>query len=257
MIELNGLSVSRGPRLVLNSLELRLPPGAMIALIGLNGAGKSTLLETIAGVLPGYQGSCRVDSREVHAWKPRELAQRLAFLPQTAGRTSPVSGRQVVFMGRYPHSPGWQESPADAAAVDQALREAACEHLARRSFATLSGGERQRLLLAAVLAQESPVMLLDEPAAHVDLPHQIEMYRLLRSRAEHGALCVAATHDLNLAAAFATRILLLDAGQAAAFGSPAEVFASPAFRRAFGPEVFVQDDSGEIQITYRARSWAS
>ena len=256
MIQIAGLSVSRGPRVVLNALDLRLPPGEMIALIGLNGAGKSTLLETMAGVLPGYQGSCRVDGQEAHAWAPRELARRLAFLPQTAGRGSSVSGRQVVFMGRYPHSPGWQESPADAEAVDRALREAACQHLASRSFATLSGGERQRVLLAAVLAQESPVMLLDEPAAHVDLPHQIEMYRLLHSRAAQGTLCIAATHDLNLAASFATRVLLLDNGHAAAFGSPAQVFLSPAFQRAFGPEVTVQHESGEIQITYRARSLA-
>lgn len=254
MIELANLTVSRGPRVVLNALNLRLPPGEMIALVGLNGAGKSTLLETIAGALPGYAGSCRVDGREVSAWQPRELGQRLAFLPQTAGRGSSVSGRQVVFMGRYPHSPGWKESPADAAAVDNAIRDAACEHLAHRSFATLSGGERQRILLAAVLAQESPVMLLDEPAAHVDLPHQIEMYRLLRERAAQGALCVAATHDLNLAASFATRVLLLDGSQAVAFGSPEEVFTGDAFRSAFGPEVTVQHDDGVVQITYRARA---
>lgn len=236
MIELAQLTVARGPRLVLTALDLRLPAGEMVALIGLNGAGKSTLLETIAGALPGYQGTCRVDGREVSGWPARDLAQRLAFLPQTAGRGSSVSGRQVVFMGRYPHSPGWQESPADAEAVDRAMREASCSHLAERSFAALSGGERQRLLLAAALAQESPVMLLDEPAAHVDLPHQIEMYRLLRARSAQGALCVAATHDLNLAASFATRVVLLDEGHAAAFGPPEQVFTRPAF-----------------QITYQAR----
>lgn len=250
MIEIAQLSVARGPCRVLDSLDLRLSGGELIALIGLNGAGKSTLLETMAGALLGYEGSCRVDGLEVRICPARELAQRVAFLPQTAGRGSSVSGRQVVFMGRYPHSPGWQESPADAEAVSRAMREASCAHLASRSFAALSGGERQRLLLAAALAQESPVMLLDEPAAHVDLPHQIEMYRLLAARAAQGTLCVAATHDLNLAARFANRILLLDRGHAAAFGSPVEVLTSAAFRRAFGAEIQIQPGNGGVQVTY-------
>lgn len=251
MITASQLRVSRGPRLALDGVALDLGAGEMIALIGLNGAGKSTLLETIAGVLPGYAGQCRVDGREISEWKPRQLAQRIAFLPQSAGRRSGISARQVVFMGRYPHSPGWQESPEDSAAVERAMRDAACWPLAARSFATLSGGERQRVLLAAVLAQEAPVLLLDEPAAHVDLPHQIEMYRLLRRQAAHGVLCVAATHDLNLAAAFATRILLLHEGKVAAFGAPPDVFGGEAFRRVFGPEFEVRRQGAGVQITYQ------
>ncbi len=252
MIQTADLRVSRGPRLVLDGLDLAFHAGDLIALIGLNGAGKSTLLETMAGALPGYAGQCRVDGREVSSWKPRELARRVAFLPQTAGRRSPVAARQVVFMGRYPHSPGWIESPEDAAAVDRAMHDTACLPLASRAFSALSGGERQRVLLAAVLAQEAPVLLLDEPAAHVDLPNQIEMYRLLRTQAARGVLCLAATHDLNLAAAFATRLLLLHEGKPLAFGTPAEVLRGEAFRRAFGREIEVRAEGDGMLITYRA-----
>lgn len=252
MIATSQLNVSRGPRRVLDGIDLTIGAGEMVALIGLNGAGKSTLLETMAGALPGYTGQCKLEGREVAMWKPRELAQRVAFLPQTAGRRSGILARQVVFMGRYPHSQGWRESPEDAAVVERAMRDAACWPLAHRGFATLSGGERQRVLLAAVLAQGAPVLLLDEPAAHVDLPSQIEMYRLLRAQAARGSLCIAATHDLNLAAAFSTRVLLLHGGKAAAFGTPAEVFRGDAFRRAFGPEIEVRAQAGGVLITYQA-----
>lgn len=195
-------------------------------------------------MLTGYSGKCCVQGREVKAWPRGELSRQLAFLPQTAGQNSSVTARQVVFMGRYPHSSGWRESPADAAAVDRALVEAACEPLAQRPFSSLSGGERQRVLLAAVLAQEAPVLLLDEPATHIDLPHQIDTYRLLRERAEAGALCVAATHDLNLAAVFATRICMLHEGRVAALGAAAEVFEGAAFRDAFGKGITVERQAG-------------
>ncbi len=233
---------------VLSGATAQLHTGEFIALCGLNGAGKSTLLEIMAGLLREYSGSCRCDGREVREWPARLLARRVSFLPQSTVSTARFTGAEVVRMGRYPFARGWDVAESDLEICRAAMRQAGCEDLAGRFVNELSGGERQRVLFAAVLAQQPRALLLDEPGTFVDLPHQIQMFRTLRQLCAGGALCVAATHDLNLAAAFCSRIILLDRGHIAADGAPAQVLASPVFRGVFGEHVHVEGGRVHYEI---------
>jgi iron complex transport system ATP-binding protein len=252
MIEVADLSVSRGTRQVLEGIRFRCQAGEFVALLGLNGAGKSTLLETIAGLLPGYGGACRVEGREVSEWQRVALSRAVSFLPQTAATPGGFSVRQVVAMGRYPHTGGWSESPRDREAIAHALESCGCECLAERRFGALSGGERQRVLLAAALCQEARVLVLDEPSAHVDLPVQARLFALLREQAARGTLCIAALHEVNLAVAFATRVLLIYGGTVV-FDGPAEALLdAPQFAEVFGPDLrVVRDAAGSPSVAYR------
>ncbi|MBI3207920.1 MAG: ABC transporter ATP-binding protein [Candidatus Solibacter usitatus] len=256
LIRANNLCVDRGAREVLKRLQFEFLAGEFVALLGLNGAGKSTLMEALAGLL-GYSGSCAIEGRELRAWQRRELSRVVSFLPQTSVQPAGVPVRQVVAMGRYPHSGGWTESPEDRLAIAMSLETCQCTALAARRFSDLSGGERQRVLLAAALAQETPVLALDEPSAHADLPLQARMFELLRARVAAGALCLAVVHDINLALTFATRAVLLHEGAIVFDGDPRAMLEAAAFREAFGPDIaVVRDGNGNPIVTYR-RSVAS
>lgn len=250
LFELESVSCARA----LRDVTLRFAPGEFVALCGMNGAGKSTLLEIMCGLLADHSGTCKFEGRAIRDWKPRDLAQRVSFLPQSAEGYARFTAREVVQMGRYPHSGGWSEGPQDRAICLDAMRLAGCEDLADRFVNQLSGGERQRVLFAAVLAQKPAALLLDEPGTFVDLPHQIQMFRTLRQLCrEENVLCIAATHDLNLAAAFCSRIVLLDQGRVTADAAPAELLTSAAFKTAFGEHVRVEAGGatgGAVRIHY-------
>ena len=256
-VQVTSLNVCRGTRRVLADLTFDVRPGEFIALLGLNGAGKSTLLETLAGVLTGYEGSCSIESRELRMYTRRELSRLVSFLPQGQVSASRFSVRQVAGMGRFPYSAGWTESPDDQRAIDTALEACQCGHLADRQFGALSGGERQRALLAAALAQQTPILVLDEPSAHADPPLQASIFDLLRARAAAGAVCIAAVHDINLAVAFATRAILLHEGSILYDGDVAAMLVSEAFERVFGPQIVVRHDrAGQPFAAYAGRAGA-
>ena len=248
LFELETVSCRRGERQVLQGVSLGLGPGEFVALCGLNGAGKSTLLEVMAGLLGGYTGRCRFEARELPEWAPRALARRISFLPQSPVNAARFSCAEVVAMGRYPFG----DHEASAAVRTRAMELAGCRHLEKRFLDELSGGERQRVLFAAVLAQEPAALLLDEPGTFVDLPHQVQMFRTLRALCGEGLLCVAATHDLNLALAFCTRVVLLDGGRIAADGPPASLAEDGEFRRVFGEQVRILRDetTGAVRVHY-------
>ncbi len=253
LFELASIVCQRGASgKALDGVTLQMAAGEFVAICGLNGAGKSTLLEIMCGLLTTFSGDCLFEKRHVKSWRPRELAQRVSFLPQNPANTPQFTGAEVVQMGRYPFGSGWTESPQDREICSQAMRLAGCEDLANRFVNQLSGGERQRVLFAAALAQKPVALLLDEPGAFVDLPHQIQMFRTLRELCvREGVLCVAATHDLNLAAAFCSRIVLLDHGRIAADAAPAELLAGAEFRRVFGEHVAVERSaSGALRVHY-------
>ncbi len=237
MIALQEVTSRRGNILALESVTLSFQLGEFVALAGLNGAGKSTLLETMAGLLPGYAGNCLVDGREVRAWSSRDLARRLSFLPQLVAARLPFSVEQVVLMGRHPHCDRWFASTEDLRAMESAMALTGCAEFRARGFHTLSGGERQRVLLAAALAQQPRALLLDEPGAFVDLPHQVQIFRMIRDLCRDGLLCIAATHDLNLAATYCGRLVILDKGGVHIDASPAAAFDDPSFPQVFGPAV--------------------
>ena len=218
---------------VLHLDQLDLQPGQFTAIIGPNGAGKSTLLSILAGLQPHYTGTCQLEGREMRDWPRDKLTRTVSFLPQKIDLAFPFTAEQVVFMGRTPHCEGLYDSPEDAASVEQAMRLTDTLDFRERDYRSLSGGERQRVILASALAQAGQILLLDEPATFLDLKHQLAVYRLLRDLAEQGRTVVAVTHDLNIAAATAHRMLVLYRGRAIADGDPKTALSEDVMRCVF------------------------
>ncbi len=235
VLEARGLWVDRGRRSVLRGVDLALRPGEGLALVGPNAAGKSTLVRTLAGLLAPAKGEVRLEGRPLAAWTRSGLAQRVALVAAEDEAPDRLAAEDRVALGRYPHrGPLAPFTEEDRAAVARALRQTEIEHLARRPLGTLSAGERQLAFLARGLAQEPAVLLLDEPATHLDVRHQLHLFRVLDEVRARGVAVLAVIHDLQRAAAWAPRMALLDEGRIAAEGSPAEVLEGEAAERAFG-----------------------
>jgi iron complex transport system ATP-binding protein len=223
-----GLHLRLDGRKVIDELTVELRGSEWTAIVGPNGAGKSTLLQLLAGLRAPDAGRVWLDGRALPDWSPRERALRLAWLAQQGHADGEIAARDVVRLGRLPrHGLFGAPDAQDEAAVTQAMAETACSDFAARRLSDLSGGERQRVLLARALAVGAPVLLLDEPTAHLDAPHQRALLRGLAARARDGAAVVAVLHDLTLALA-AQRVLVMDRGRIVADGAPAE----PALRAA-------------------------
>jgi iron complex transport system ATP-binding protein len=251
MFDLEGVSMRYGSAEVLRSLAMKLDTGEFVAVVGPNGAGKSTLLAILAGLLRPSAGICAFLGTEAHRWNRRDFARRVAVVQQVEPAMFPFTVAEVVAMGRMPHRAGMYESPEDNAAVAKALEVTNTANLRDRDFRTLSGGERQRVLLASALAQAPDVLLLDEPSTHLDLRHQIAVHRLLTELSRKGLLVVSVTHDLNLAASHASRVLLLDNGVLRANGPPASVLRADLVRDVFqAPVELHRRASGQPWLLY-------
>jgi iron complex transport system ATP-binding protein len=209
LLSVRGLACRAGSTPILDGVSFDVEPGELVALMGRNGAGKSTLLDVLAGLRRGHAGEVLLEGRPLPAWRAGDRARRIAHLPQSVAIDLPFTVEQIARMGRYPHADGWLESAHDHDVGTQALIRADCLELRERAIATLSGGERQRVLLAACLAQEPRLLLLDEPATFLDVDQQLRCFGLLRDEAARGAAVVAVIHDVNLALAFATRVIVL------------------------------------------------
>lgn len=226
-------------REVLRSVDLTLARGDLVALVGTNGSGKTTLLRLLTGVLKPDAGVVRFEGRPLADWRRLDLAQRIAVLPQQLDLPVGFRVAELVGMGRAPHARRlFASTEADERAVAGALADAGALDLADRFAEELSGGERQRLLVAMALAQEPDLLLLDEPTLHLDLAHQVSLLGAIRRlRDLRGLTVLAVLHDLNLAAAFAPRVAILDEGRVVADGPPAEVLSPDLVRRVFGVRV--------------------
>ena len=242
MIEARGLELSYGDRVVLRDVDLALGPHELVAIVGPNGAGKSTLLRALAGLLRPRRGSVRVDGSAVHALGAAERARHVALVAAEEHADGDVAVRDAVALGRLAHRPWWRWSggPEDDAIVDAALERAGLTAFSERTLETLSSGERQRVWIATALAQQSPTMLLDEPTSHLDLAGAYATLELLRELAAGGAAIAAVLHDLNLAVAFADRVVLVGDGTVLADGSVTSVFRSDLLTRAYGAEIAVR-----------------
>jgi iron complex transport system ATP-binding protein len=208
-----ALAAGYGERLVFDAVDLAIPAGHWTAVVGPNGCGKSTLLRTLAGLLAPRRGKVELLGRPLASWPRRDRARRLSWLAQGAPATD-LTAAECVALGRFAHT-GWLASRAvaDEAAIDKAMRSTGADAWASRRLSTLSGGERQRVHIARALAVEADVLLLDEPTAHLDPPHQEDVARLLRSEARDRGVCVvSAIHDLSLALAADRLIVLSQAG---------------------------------------------
>lgn len=212
---LESLSYTYGSHPALREISTRIVGNEIVGIVGPNGAGKSTLIKLIGGLMRGWQGAIHFQGRPLGAWKRREIAKRVAYVPQQAQMPFPYTAREVVLMGRLPHQDGsFFESARDRDRVDRALEVTDCGHLADRSFGSLSGGERQLVVLASALAQDPEVLLLDEPTVFLDLKHQLAISRILSElHRQHGVTLVLVTHDLNMAQAFCTRVLAMKDGR--------------------------------------------
>jgi iron complex transport system ATP-binding protein len=226
-------------REVLRSVDLTLARGDLVALVGTNGSGKTTLLRLLTGVLKPDAGVVRFEGRPLGDWRRMDLARRVAVLPQQLDLPVGFRVAELVEMGRAPHARRlFASTEADERAVARALADAGALDLADRFAEELSGGERQRLLVAMALAQEPDLLLLDEPTLHLDLAHQVALLAAIRRlRDQRGLTVLAVLHDLNLAAAFAPRVAILDEGRIVADGPPTEVLSPDLVRRVFGVQV--------------------
>jgi iron complex transport system ATP-binding protein len=236
IVRLDQLTVAYGESHALDRVSGEFHAGEFTAIVGPNGAGKSTLLSAMSG-WSAAAGRCLWDGRDVRQWPRREFARQVAYVPQNVDIAFPFSVEDVVLMGRMPYARGLFESDEDRGHANEAMRRADVWRLRERDVRTLSGGERQRVLLAAALAQQPAALLLDEPAAFLDLQHQLAVFTLLRDLARQGLLVVAVTHDLNLASRYASRVWLLACGQVMGQGPAPEVLTPELVGRVFGVRV--------------------
>jgi iron complex transport system ATP-binding protein len=225
ILEVESLRIGYGDRLVLKDVSFQAQAGEILAVIGPNGAGKTTLIRALSGVLAPLAGCVRVSGEALAALKPGERARRVAVVPQARNLPPAFTGWELVLLGRTAHL-NWlgQVSRQDEDCVRRALERAQALELADRRVGELSGGEQQRLLLARAMAQDAPLLLLDEPTAHLDLQHQISLLDQVADLAKRENLAVvAALHDLNLVSRYANRVALLVEGELRALGEPGEV----------------------------------
>jgi len=239
-------------RHALDGVDLDIPDREMTALLGPNGAGKSTLLQLLMGTLTPDAGEVRFSGRPVGEWPRRALAREVAVVPQNEAEPL-FAVRDVVAMGRYPHLGPWRrERVEDAEAIELAMQRCDVARLADRWLPRLSGGERQRVRLARALAQDPSVLVLDEPTAHLDVRHEMTIFALLRELSDQGTTVLLATHNINLAARYADRVVLLRAGRITASGAPAEVITASHMEEVYEWAVsIVPHTSGAPQIVPR------
>ena len=245
-----GLGVDLAGRRAVSDVAFTLPKGRLVALIGPNGAGKTTLLRAVAGLIAAT-GRIALEGRAVADLTPRERARRIAYLPQGYQAHWPLTGREIVALGRFP--PHGASDPArlgaaDAAAVETALGKADALPFAGRSILALSGGERARVMLARVLAVEAGLLLADEPTAALDPRHQILVMEALKAEAARGALVIAATHDLGLAARHADGIMAMRDGRLVALGGPRDVLDAAFLRETYGVEAHLSEHEGQLSL---------
>jgi len=230
-----GVTVRYGARRALDNVTLALEPGRVTGLIGPNGAGKTTLLRTALGLLAPVEGEVRLFDRPLSEWSDDARARAVAYLPQTAETHWPLLVCRVVALGRMPHRTTFAPlSSLDEAAVDEALARCDAGEFAARRMDEISAGERARVLLARALATAAPILLVDEPAAHLDPAHQLQLMELLREEARRGTAVVVTLHDLALAARYCDELVLLRDGRIASTGAPAEALSDAALAHVFG-----------------------
>jgi iron complex transport system ATP-binding protein len=237
---------------ILRGVTFSVAPGELVGLIGPNGAGKTTLLKVIGGLWPGTSGRITLLDKPLARYSARQIAQVIAQVPQITALDFPFTVRQVVLMGRNPHLSRFAlETERDRHIAEQAMRRTQTLDLAERLIGTLSGGERQRVLIARALTQEPRLLLLDEPTANLDLQHQIHILNLIRDLIHEDALgAAAAVHDLELAARFCDRLVLLHEGTICADGLPADVLTPEHLRQTYGVETRAYPDpiTGHLRL---------
>ena len=215
MISLNDVSVRRGKRYILKNIDFRLTPGKITAIVGPNGSGKSTLLKVMSNAIKADRGTATLDDKTLQAWPKKQLAQALAYLPQSSELPNGMTVEEVVGCGRFAHLTPWARlGTDDKAIIEQAMADTEVLHHANAKVDNLSGGEMQRVWLATVLAQGSDLLLLDEPSSFLDLSHQLELMGLIhRLNRRHGKTIALVIHDLNQAIQWCDEVVVMQQGK--------------------------------------------
>ena len=256
-----GLTLSYGDRTIVERLDLAIPPGRITAIVGANGCGKSTLLRALARLISPREGQVVLDGRALHGRSTKEVARTLGLLPQNPVAPEGIAVADLVGRGRHPHQKllaRWSAHDYDV--VARSLAATGIEDLADRSVDELSGGQRQRAWIAMALAQETDILLLDEPTTFLDVAHQIEVLDLLTDlNRDHGTTIVMVLHDMNLAARYADHLFALRAGRVVAAGAPGDVMTSELIREVFDLDALVVPDpvSGSPIVLPRGRHHVS
>ncbi len=238
-LNLRSIEVAYNGKAILRDVSLKVQPGEVLALVGPNGAGKTTLIRAASGILKPNRGVVEVNERDLRQFSPAERAQFLAVVPQARELPPTFTVYQTVMLGRTPYL-GWLGFPKkeDEEIVEQVLARTQLIQYAHRRVGELSGGEQQRVLLARAFAQNTPILLLDEPTAHLDLHHQALILKLVKQTVQECGLAVLlAIHDLNLVSLYADRVALLVNGRLQKQGYPAQVLTKDEIERAYGVEV--------------------
>lgn len=239
-VSITDCSLSFGDLEVLANVSLAVEPGEFVGVVGPNGAGKTTLLRLVSGALEPDDGTITIDGTDVHDLSSRASSRLVSVVPQDTTLSFSFPVRDVVEMGRHPHRSRFSSpSPGDRAAVERALERTRTADLADRPIDEISGGQRQRVVLARAISQETPVMLLDEPTASLDVNHQVETLELVRELVDEGRTVIAAIHDLDLAARYCDRLAMLADGSVVRDGPPAEVLTGDALADSFDANAVV------------------
>jgi len=241
-LSVHTISFSYTPNIpTVHDVSLEVHSGEFLTLVGPNGSGKTTLLRLLDRILLPAHGRITLNGKDLSAYSRAELARKIAFVPQEPAPQFPFTVAEVVLMGRSPHTRGSLfENSHDREIARSMMQLTDTAHLADKPVTALSGGERQRVYIARALAQQPEIILLDEPNAHLDIAHQIDVFRILkRLNTESGLTVISVSHDLNLASSYSDRVAILVCGSLLAIGTPQEVLTEPRIREAFQTEVLI------------------
>jgi len=253
VLSVRALDVRVESTRLLHSIDFEVAAGSLVGLIGPNGAGKSTLLRALAAILKHERGSVTLGDRDVRGLSSREVARRLALITQQPPETHGFTSLELVLTGRYPHLNRLEvEGGRDRAIARAAMQKTETEAFEERVASSLSGGERQRVFVARGLAQQTPILLLDEPTASLDVRHQLAAFELFRSLVAGGVTALVAVHDLELAARYCDRLVMMAQGRIVADGPPAEVLSPERLSSVFGVSAQTYPDpvTGMLRVTF-------
>lgn len=257
ILEIQNLNAGYGNGDIVKNISFSMNKGEFLSILGRNGSGKSTLIKAIHGLLKNISGKILVDGKDISTLKPHELAQKIAYVPQMFQAAFEFTVEEIILMGRYVYQGKFSGSRAqDKSAVQEIMDLTETASLKDKKIAHLSGGERQRVFIARALAQDTPLLFLDEPSAHLDISYQVEIYRILkRLQEEKNKTILSAEHNINLAVPYSKRLLFLKDGRIHSLGHPNELITKQNIQEVFHADVDVRNNlhSGlpEISLTFQ------
>lgn len=254
VLQIRDLTIGYEENIIISGIDAEIKTGELIGIIGRNGAGKSTLLKTIRGLLPAKKGEVLYFGQPMQAYGEKELARRVAYLQQNVETGFGYTGLDIVLTGRYPYMKWWEsEKDEDKELARDCMSYTGTLDLAERPVTEVSGGQKQRILLAKVLAQQTPLLFLDEPTTGLDMVYREEIFRFARELANMGKTILMVVHELDLAAAYCSRIFLLGEGKLLADGTPGQVLTEHLLSRAYEADISVEKNpkNGRLEITTR------